>query len=200
MSELTKRQKQTLKAIYNSLKTSGYPPTLADLREELNVSSNQSILDLLNNLERKKFIRREEGAARGVKILAKGYEVLEVKPIVPYVGISAAGPYTQAFEDVQWQNLGGVEKTEELFVVKIKGDSMVGANLDDGDYVLIRQAREFKNEDIVLARFDGETTIKRLVRKEGKTYLKPENSKYPNIPIYPETRLLGKVVGKIGKS
>lgn len=195
---LTKRQKQALKAIYTSIRDFGYPPTLADLREELSVSSNQAVLDFLKILESKGFIKKEEGTARGIKILEKGYETLSVNTLIPYVGISVAGPFTPSFEDIQWTDAGEVEITENVYMVKIKGDSMVDADLNDGDYVLVKEAKEFKNKDIVLARNNGDSTIKRLVNERGKIYLKPENPKYPNIPIYPETRLLGKVIGKIG--
>ena len=196
--ELTKRQKQVLSAIYKSLKDSGYPPTLADLREELDVASNQAVLDLLKLLEEKKYIKKEEGMARGLKILRKGFEELGVQSIIPYVGISAAGPYTQIFEDIQWKTAGDVELITDM-LVKIKGDSMINAGINDGDIVLIREAKEFKNGDIVLARNNDETTIKRFVHDDGKVYLKPENPKYNNIPIYPDTRLIGKVVRIIRK-
>jgi len=198
-SELTKRQLQSLKAIYTSLRDSGYPPSLADLREELDVSSNQAVLDLLKSLESKGFIKKEEGAVRGIRILNEGFKVLEVTPISPYVGISAAGPYTGAFEDVQWKNAGGIEELEDM-LVKVKGDSMIGAGIEDGDIVVVRKAKEFKNGDIVLARDNDDTTVKRLVNKNGKIYLKPENPKHRNIPIYPDTRLIGKVIRIIGKS
>jgi len=197
---LTKRQKQVLRAIYNSLKDSGYPPTLADLRDELGVSSNQAVLDLLRLLEEKGFIKKEEGMARGIKILEKGFTFLGVKNLLPYVGVSAAGPYTLALEDVRWQNVGGEVELISDILVKVKGDSMIGAGIEDGDIVLVREVKEFKNGDIVLARNDDETTIKRLVHDDGKVYLKSENPKYKNIPIYPDTRLLGKFIRVIGKA
>jgi len=197
---LTKRQKQVLRAIYNSLKDSGYPPTLADLRDELDVSSNQAVLDLLRLLEEKGFIKKEEGMARGIKILEKGFTFLGVKNLLPYVGVSAAGPYTLALEDVRWQNVGGEVELISDILVKVKGDSMIGAGIEDGDIVLVREVKEFKNGDIVLARNNDETIIKRLVHDDGKVYLKSENPKYKNIPIYPDTRLLGKFIRVIGKA
>lgn len=195
--DLTLRQKQVLKAIYRSIKDSGFPPTLADLRDELDVVSNQAVLDLLRILEDKKYIKKEEGAARGIKILRKGYDALGAKAMMPYVGVSAAGPYMQAFEDIQWKNVGqNVEELEDI-LVKVRGDSMIGAGLEDGDIVIVRKAKEFKNGDIVLARNDDETTIKRFVHENGRVYLKPENPKYKNLPIYPDTRLVGKILKKI---
>lgn len=197
INDLTDRQKEVLQAIYSSLKDSGYPPTLADLREKLKVVSNQAVLDLLKLLEEKGFIKREEGAARGLKILVKGFNLLKTKPILPVVGITAAGPYTDAFENLEWKNWSGTKMADNVFIVKIHGDSMIGAGYDDGDTVLVQAAKEFKNGDIVLARSNDGTTIKRLIHDNGKVYLKPENSKYGNIPIYPDTRLLGKIIGKV---
>lgn len=194
LNQLTKRQKQVLKAIHRSIKDSGYPPTLADLRKELDVSSNQAVLDFLKLLEDKGYIKKEEGTARGIKILEKGYSILGNQPLVPYVGISAAGPYTQAFEDIEWRSAGNTIELTSDFLVKVKGDSMINAGIDDGDIVVIREAKEFKNGDIVLSRNNDETTIKRFVHDKGRVYLKPENPKYKNIPIYPDTRLIGKVV------
>lgn len=194
---ITKRQKEVLEAIYNSLKDSGYPPTLADLRDKLDVSSNQSILDFLKILEEKGFIKKEEGAARGLKILEKGFEAIKVKPIIPIVGITAAGSYKDAFENLEWKSWRGTEIAEKVFIVKISGDSMIGAGYNDGDNALVQDVKEFKNGDIVLARDNDGTTIKRLIHDNGKIYLKPENPNYPNIPIYPDTRLIGKVIGKV---
>ncbi len=199
-SELTKRQKQVLQAIYKSLKDFGYPPTLSDLREELDVVSNQAVLDILRILENKKYIKREEGTARGIKLFPKAFKIVGLAPIVPYVGVSAAGPYTQAFEQNEWKVAESIHVSESDMIVTARGDSMTGAGIQDGDLVLVREAKEFKNGDVVLARNNDETTIKRFVHDDGKVYLKPENPKYKNIPIYPETRLLGKVVGILGKS
>ncbi len=191
-SILTTRQSQTLKAIYKSLKDSGYPPTLADLRERLNVASNQAVLDLLHILENKGFIKKQEGMARGIKILKKGFKALSLKPIISYVGISPAGPYSEAVEDIQWVSLGNTDGGDML--IRIKGDSMKNAGINNGDMVLVKKSKEFKSGDIVLSRNDDEVTVKRFIHDDGKTYLKAENPKYKNIPIYPDTRLVGKVV------
>jgi len=195
--KLTKRQKQVLKIIYRSVRSSGYPPTLADLRGELDVVSNQAVIDILQSLENKGCIRREEGTARGIKILVKGFESLSEKPLIPSLGFSAAGPYKDAFENLDWQEVEDLKTAQDVFIVDVTGDSMTGAGIEDGDKVIIQQVKEFRNGDVVLARDNDGTTVKRLINSGGKIYLKPENPKYQNIPIYPETRLLGKVIGKI---
>lgn len=200
MDKITARQAEVLKFIYKSISDSGYPPTLAELREALNVSSNQAVLDILKILEDKGYIEKAEGMARGLRILDKGIQELGLKQMVPLVGVSAAGPYMQAYEINEWKVVDNLQVTSSDRLVRISGDSMTGAGINDGDIVIISEAKEFKNGDIVLARFDGETTVKRFVHDDGKVYLKPENPKYKNIPIYPETRLLGKVTGILGKS
>lgn len=200
MDNITTRQAQVLKFIYTSISDSGYPPTLADLREELEVSSNQGVLDILKLLEDKGYIEKAEGMARGLRILDKGIQELGLKQMAPVVGVSAAGPYMQAYEVNEWRITDDLQVTSSDRLVKITGDSMIGAGIDDGDIVIVREAKEFKNRDIVLARNNDETTVKRFIHDDGKVYLKSENPKYKNIPIYPETRLLGKVVGILGKS
>ncbi len=198
-SGLTERQKQVLMFIYRSIKYSGFPPTLENLREELNVSSNQAVLDLLRILENKKYIKKEEGMARGLLITQKGYDALNVSPYAPMVGTTAAGPFTETLEQYgEWKTISNqLARVEKIGLFKIKGDSMTGAGISDGDIVVVKEDSEFKNGDIVLARNEEGTTIKRFVSTKSKTYLAPENPKYSVIPITPETRLLGKVISKL---
>jgi repressor LexA len=197
---LTKRQKQTLMFIYKSIRSCGFPPTLENLREELGVSSNQAVLDLLKILENKKYIKKKEGMARGLKITQKGYDELKVSTYVPMVGVTSAGPFMETLEQYgEWKRLSGeiAKLTDKVGLFKVNGDSMVGAGINDGDIVVVKEDSEFKNGDIVLARNEDGTTIKRFVSANGKTYLAPENPKYDKIPITPETRLVGKVISKL---
>ena len=94
--DITKRQQQVLKIIYNSLINAGFPPSFSELKEKLKISSNHSLLDLFLILERKNLIRREEGSARGIKILKTGYRAIGVQPLAPVVGATPAGSFTAA--------------------------------------------------------------------------------------------------------
>ncbi len=187
--------------IYNNIKYSGYPPTLSQLREKLDVSSNQAVLDLLKILEGKKYIRKEEGAARGLQLTQKGYEELNVSTYAPMVGVTAAGPFIDTLEQHgEWLEISQdlSKLSDKIALFKVKGDSMIGAGLNDGDIVVVQyHVNEFKNGDIVLARSDEGTTIKRFVNVNGKIHLAPENPKYQRIPFTPDLRLIGKVVSKI---
>lgn len=198
---LTQRQKQTLMFIYNSIKYSGYPPTLSELKESLNVVSNQAVLDLLKILEEKKYIRKEEGAARGLQLTQKGYDALNVSTYAPMIGVTAAGPFMDTLEQHgEWKEISTdlARLSDKIALFKVKGESMTGAGLNSGDVVVIKyEVTEFKNGDIVLARNDEGTTIKRFVNTNNKVYLAPENPKYPRMSITPDLRIIGKVISKI---
>ena len=207
---ITLKQKKVLQAIYASVKTEGFPPTLADLREEINVSSNQSILNFLENLEKKGFIKREEGQARSIKILPLGFKILGKKKLFPLAGTSAAGAYVESYADAftNWVPMPkGVSANEEVsrsrddvFVIQVQGDSMINAGIDDGDMLLIKKTGEFKSGDIVVAEIDGGTTVKKFIADGGKRYLKPENPNYENIPIIPgEINFVGKIILNLSK-
>lgn len=200
-SKLTERQKQTLMFIYSSIKYFGYPPTLSELKESLGVVSNQAVLDLLKILETKKYIRKEGGAARGLQLTQKGYDALNVSTYAPMIGVTAAGPFMDTLEQYgEWQEISHdlAKLSDKIALFKIKGDSMIGAGLNDGNVVVVQYGvNEFRNGDIVLARSDEGTTIKRFVNTNNKVYLAPENPKYNRLPITPDLRLIGKVISKI---
>lgn len=198
MQKVTPRQRQALRFVYESLRTEGFPPNFAELKEKLKISSNQSLLDLLKALEFKKYIKREEGA-RAIKILRKGFQELRVPPLVPFVGTSSAGYFLETPEMVgEWQPLSQdlARFGDEVFLVRVSGDSMVNAGIYDGDIIVVRKSQDIKPRDIVLAREGGETTIKRFVYKKAAPFLQPETSNpiYQSIPVSSEVEFLGKVI------
>lgn len=208
--KLSSKQKKVLEIIYDSTYSLGFPPTLADLKAELAVSSNQSVLNFLEILEKKQCIKRGEGRARSIKILPLGLKILEKDQLVPLAGISAAGPYIESFAETftSWlplseqilQNEKINKSQDEVFVIQVSGDSMINAGIDDGDMLLIKKSSEFKSGDIVVARTSEGTTVKRFIADGGKRYLKPENPAYNNIPIIPgEVFFDGQVILNLSK-
>lgn len=198
-SPITKRQKELLENLYKYIISIGYPPTFEELREQLNVSSNQSVIDLLTKLENKKLIRRSESQSRGIVILPLGYEILGKPPLIPFLGVSHAGyPITAIEIQGDWQQLSPqVAKLEdEIFILRVSGDSMINAGVGDGDKVLVRSQKEFSSGDIVLADVDGESTIKRFISEDKPPYLylKPENPKYDIVYFTESVILKGKVI------
>lgn len=197
---VTKRQKELLRIIYKYIESSGYPPTLVEMREKLNVSSNQAVLDLLKSLENKKLIKRDEGEARGLQILPQGYDSIGQIALVRVAGTAAAGPAIQAIEQNEWIPFpSGYKKYDNVFVVQVNGNSMIEANIYDGDAVLIKEQREYRSGDIVLARIGDDVTLKTFVAKDGKIYLKPENPTCRIIAITDDTYFLGKMIANLGK-
>jgi repressor LexA len=202
MDKITKRQKELLLIIYRFIKDTGYPPTFEEMKERLDVVSNQSIINLLEVLENKKFIEREEGSARGIVITKQGYNTIHKKPLVQMAGKTAAGQPIEAIEQKKWIDMpSGYKKLDfdlkDSFIVEVNGNSMIEAGIYDGDYVLIKKQEEYKSGDIVLARRGDEVTLKRFVYDNGSTYLKPENPACRIISITHDTFFLGKYIGKV---
>jgi len=191
---ITKRQKDLLRIIYDYIKDTGYPPVFEEMRESLNVSSNQSVIDLLSALEKRKIIQREEGSARSIRIFKKGFKILGVNPLVPFVGTTSAGSFIEAIEEVaSWKELSQEisELSDNLMIVKINGDSMINAGINDGDMVLIKRTNNFKLGDIVLVQNSEGTTLKRIIFEKGTHFLKPENQKYKKIRLTEDTKIMG---------
>lgn len=197
-SIVTERQKQLLGVIYDFIKSTGYPPTFEEMRENLGVSSNQSIVDLLEKLKKSSVIKKDTGA-RTLAILPLGYEILGAPQLVPFLGVTTAGMPVESIEiSGEWEEISGnVSRLQaDIFMLRISGDSMINAGIDDGDVVLVQTKKEFVSGEVVLAEKDGEATIKRFISEDKPpyVYLKPENSKYENIIFTEDVRLKGKVI------
>ena len=198
-TSITNRQRDLLTIIYQYIQSSGYPPTFEEMLDRLGVKSNQSVIDLLAKLENKKLIRRNESQARGIVILPLGYELLGEPPLIPFLGVSHAGSPISAVEiQGEWKQLSDqVAKLEDdIIILRVSGDSMINAGIDDGDKVLVRMQKEFSSGDIVLADVDGESTIKRFISEDKSPYLylKPENPKYDIVYFTEVVILKGKVI------
>lgn len=207
---LTQKQKNVLELIYSSIHSSGFPPTLSDLKDEMGVSSNQSVLNFLEILEKKECITREGGQARSIKILPLGYKEIDKEPLVRLAGYSAAGPYIQSFADAftffpisgqVLQNEKINQAKDEVFVIQVMGDSMINAGIDDGNSLLIKESKEYKSGDIILAETNDGMTVKRFIAEGGKRYLQPENPNYARMVIIPgEVKFRGKVILNLSKT
>jgi len=202
--KITKKQKNFLEAIYESITHSGFPPTLADLKNRFDLASNQSVLNNLDALEKKGLIRRKKEQARSINILPLGFKILNKNPLISVLGASSAGPFIEPLDKLtEWVTLRGkmvenekiMQGKEDFFAVMVSGDSMINAEINDGDILLVKKTREYRSGDIVVARCDDGTTVKRFIAEsDGRAYLKPENPVYKNIPIFEEMIFEGKVI------
>lgn len=196
----TNRQKELLHFIYEHIMESGYSPTLEEMRKYLDVVSNQAVLDLLKKLESQGLIRKDASVSRSISVLERGYKILGKNPSIAILGTTSAGVPMEMVEiSGEWETTpeSDVAKFKDnVFLLKISGDSMIDAGIEDGDMVLAQEQKEFVSGDIVLAQIGDSSTVKRFISEDKPpyVYLKPENPKYNNILFTDETTLKGKVV------
>lgn len=190
MTVLTEKQEAVLKFIENYQLKNGRSPTLREMREHFNVNSDNSILKHLNALQEKGYIKKDS-STRGIALLRNIKERLSVNLVsLPILGFVPAGGPTLTEEHVEGHMNFSEEdifKPDKSFILRVRGDSMKDAGILDGDLVVVCTAKEPRNLDIVVALVDNENTVKRLCKKDGKVYLKPENEAYSD--IYPEGEL-----------
>lgn len=180
---LTARQSEIVEFIQECLHERGGAPTVAEIQRRFGFSSPTSVSDHLRLLERKGVIRREPGKARNIRLL--GARSPRTVRNVPLLGAIPAG-YAEAMEEQGGEILAidvealGVPEHAKVFALKVRGDSMVGAGILDGDVVIL-EAREPAHREIVAALIDGETTLKRYLMHEGQPFLRAENPRYPDL-------------------
>jgi repressor LexA len=205
---LTPRQRKVLEVIRDWVDRFGYPPSVREIGDAVGLTSTSSVHHQLRALERKGYLRRDPNRTRAVDVRPPddggdgGEDITErlradrpTPTFVPVLGrIAAGGPILaeEAVEDVfpLPRELVG-EGT--LFLLSVRGDSMVEAAITDGDWVVVRQQSVAENGDIVAAMIDGEATVKTFRRRDGRVWLLPQNPAYEPIPG-DEATVLGRVV------
>lgn len=197
---LTKRQKQLFDFIAAEIKERGIPPTISEMARALKVKSKNSIAKLLSALEDKDLIKRD-GTARGIQVFDEfGNEFQAGSVNVPLLGTVPAGGPVMVEENIEeWINLPNslISGRKDVFLLQVRGDSMQGAGILEGDLVIVKPVREVRSGDIVVALLHDEATVKRFIEINKHRYLKPENPKYQNIYPEEEWTVQGKVVGVI---
>jgi len=194
---LTPRQEQLLRIIEETLLGRGYAPTLQELASALKIASVQGIKDHLTALERKGYIRRPAGKRRAIEVVR---HVGPQEGTIPILGRVAAGQPVLATENQEGalrfdHNLLG---NGSYFALRVQGDSMLDAGIQEGDYVIVRQQEAANSGEIVIALLGEEVTVKRLRRKGKALFLEAANPAYPPISLFRHgatARILGKVVG-----
>ncbi|MDP2642491.1 MAG: transcriptional repressor LexA [Candidatus Peregrinibacteria bacterium] len=197
---LTEKQEAVLKFIEEYQLAYGKSPTLKEMREHFGVSSDNSILKHLTALKEKGYIQKDD-TPRGIGLLNSVKEKLDEGAFsLPILGFVPAGGPVVTDEYVEgWMKVGEelAKNNTDYFFLKVTGISMIDAGIFEGDLVLVNTKKEPKAEDIVVALIDEGNTLKRLVRTNGKYYLKAENKDYKD--IYPKESLTiqGVVTGMI---
>ncbi|MGH2367664.1 MAG: transcriptional repressor LexA [Chloroflexota bacterium] len=205
---MSARQRQVLVLVSRAVRQRGTAPTLRELGEALGGVSPAAVHLHLEALAKKGYLRRRPGRPRQIELL----QPVEAVPgagawRVPIVGTIAAGEPIDAFEApeghvlLETGRLGGGAASaatgDSLYALRVKGDSMVDACIQDGDVVIVRRQTTAEDGDTVVALLEGEqATLKRFYREPGRVRLAPANRYYPNI-YAKEVQLQGKVVGVV---
>jgi len=199
---LTARQEEILGFVKEYIAESGYPPSLREICAEFGIKGPGNAAKHLSALERKGFIRRVAGASRAIGLVEHG---TGGPASVPIAGRVRAGEPHLAVEDVVGHVVMDSDffKCDDAFLLKVVGESMIGAGIDDGDYVLVRSQRDANNAEIVVAMLGGEATVKRFFREDGVVILRPENPWMEQIVVKPDEEdevefcIVGKVISII---
>lgn len=201
MEALTEKQQIILEFIEEAQARTGYMPSTREIQQAFGFASQTAAMNYLRALERKGAIQRQAGKARALAITT----ALKREPIVdiPIYGQIAAGmAETREQSDegmltVDAESIG-IKKGQRTFALKVRGESMIGAGINDGDLAVL-EIKEPKHGDIVAALIDGETTLKRYVFSHGRPYLKAENPDFPNLRPARELVVQGVLVALIRK-
>ncbi|GAA0444866.1 transcriptional repressor LexA [Lentibacillus halophilus] len=201
MTKLSKRQEAILDFIKERVYEKGYPPSVREIAEAVELASSSTVHGHLARLESKGYIRRDPTKPRAIEVLDLSEESQiprEEARYAPVIGKVTAGLPITAVENIeQFVPLpGSVSGTEEnLFVLIIEGESMIEAGILDGDMVIVKQQNAAQNGDIVVAMTEeDEATVKRFFKEQDHVRLQPENATMDPL-IYHHVTILGKVVG-----
>ena len=193
------RQLEVLKYIYEQVELKGYPPTVREIGKAVDLSSTSTVHGHLARLEKKGLILRDPTKPRAIELTPEGLEKIGIQPTtIPMLGVVTAGEPILAVEEASdFFPLPPDFRTEEnaLFMLTIRGESMINAGILDGDQVIVRKQSNANNGDIVIAMTDeDEATCKRFFREVDHIRLQPENDALAPI-LLDNVTILGKVVG-----
>lgn len=193
------RQIEVLRFIYRQVQEKGYPPTVREIGNAVNLSSTSTVHGHLARLEKAGYIYRDPTKPRAIEVTEAGQKKIGVKSDqMPLLGIVTAGEPILAVEEAtdffpippDLKNL-----SEDIFMLKIRGDSMINAGILDEDSVIVRKQTSAQNGDIVIAiTEEDEATCKRFFKETDHYRLQPENDFMDPI-ILEHVQILGKVVG-----
>ncbi len=195
--KITKKQMEILECIKQAILDKGYPPTVRELCDMVNLKSTSSIHANLEALERNGYIRRDPSKPRAIEIVDESFYMTKTDMVnVPLVGQVAAGMPILASQNIETYYPIPAEfmPRETAFMLKVKGESMINAGILDGDTVLVKQQNTASNGDMVVALIDDSATVKTFYRENGHIRLQPENDSMDPI-IVPDCQIIGKVFG-----
>ncbi len=181
---LTKRQRQIYDFIADFVESNGYSPSFEEIGAALGLSSLATVHKHINNLERKKFLRRDYNRSRSIDVLPLPEGIpSRARPMavsgleLPLVGRIAAGKPIEQVETPETISLTDFTRAKDVFVLQVMGESMQDEHIMNGDYVLVEKTESAREGEIVVALVNGsETTLKRLYHAGAQIRLQPSNA------------------------
>lgn len=197
MAKLSDRQQRILEFIRSEVATKGYPPSVREIGNAVGLRSSSTVHGHLTKLEELGYIRRDLSKPRAIELLDDSLPSRTRVIDVPLVGKVTAGAPVLAVENIEdyFPIPKDFVEHEDVFMLRVKGDSMVDAGILDGDFVLVNRQETAFNGEIVVALIDGEeATVKRFFHEGTHIRLQPENAAMDPL-IVEDVRILDKVIG-----
>ena len=197
---LTDRQRNVLDFIQHEQREKGVTPSTREIQNHFGFASQTSVMQYIAALERKGFINRHARKARALITPLQKVRITDI----PIYGQIPAGMATATEENIEGHvSLDALSvnasKNSRTFALRVRGDSMIGAHILDGDIVILEDRKDVQNGDVVAALIDDETTLKRYVVEHGRPYLKAENPAYPDLIPARELRIQGVMISLVRK-
>ena len=181
---LTERQREVYEFIRDKIRSRGYGPTVREIGLQFNISSPNGVMCHLKALEKKGLITREPNMSRAIMLATESVDGSGGG--LPLRGQIAAGALTEAVEQNELVDFGEMFNVDNAYVLKVKGDSMIDDGIFDGDLIAVHWTNVAENGQIVVARIDGEVTVKRFQRDSRRITLLPRNPDYAPIVVAPD--------------
>ncbi len=195
--KITAKQQEILDFLKNEIINKGYPPSVREICEAVQLKSTSSVFAHLEKLEKNGYIRRDPTKPRCIEIIDDNFDLVRRETVnVPLIGSVAAGQPILAVQNIEnyFPIPAEYMPKDQSFMLKVKGESMIEAGILDGDYILVEQANTAKNGDMVVALVEDSATVKTFYKESDHIRLHPENSNMDDI-IVPDCQILGKVFG-----
>lgn len=195
--KISVKQKEILEYMKNQIINRGFPPSVREICEAVHLKSTSSVHSHLETLEKNGYIRRDPSKPRAIEIVDNSFNVVRREVVnVPLIGTVTAGQPILAVENTEGYFPIPVEflPNEQMFMLNVRGQSMINAGICDGDRIIVQQQSHAENGDFVVAMIDDSVTVKTFYKEEGYYRLQPENDFMEPI-IVEKVEILGKVIG-----
>lgn len=194
---ITEKQTEILEYIKECVLKKGYPPSVREICEAVHLKSTSSVHSHLETLEEKGYIRRDPTKPRTIEIIDEEFNPARRELVnIPVIGTVAAGQPISAEENISdyFPIPADILPNGDVFMLEVKGESMINAGILNGDKVIVRMQNTAENGDKVVALLDDSATVKTFYKEDGHYRLQPENDTMDPI-ISDEVQILGRVIG-----